>query len=353
MKICFLASADSVHSYKWVSYFANIGWEVVWLSTSENRFQKVKGVTFFKLRSPFFLSLYDAIRVIKSTKPSIVHAHYVGKYGLIAALSGFKPIILTAWGSDIIFNSSHFIKKPLVKYILYKSSLITCDAIHMKNAMIKLGVENKKIQVILFGIDTQKFYPEKYKRSINFDQPDDRLVVLSIRDFEPVYNISSLIFAAEIVLSEYSNIEFLLAGKGSLKNEIENLIKKLKLEKNISFSGYISEDKMPEFYNSADICVSTSLSDAGIAGSTAEAMACGLPVIVTDTGENQIWVENNFNGYLIPPNNHELLAEKIISLIKSPLKRKQFGINNVEKIVNCNSYSIEMEKMKVLYENFF
>ena len=352
MKICFLSTANSIHSYKWVSYFANIGWEVTWLSTSENNFNKVKGLTFHKLRAPFFLALIDAIRVIRSTNPSLVHAHYVGKYGLIAALSGFKPLIITAWGSDIIFGSTHFFKRFLVKYILNRSHLITCDAIHMKNAMIKLGANAEKIRVILFGVDTKKFFPEKNKSNISVDEKNTPLLVLSIRDFEPVYNVKSLIFAANIVLDKYPDTKFLLAGKGSEKAQLQDLIEKLKLESNIRFSGYISSEKMPQFYNSADICVSTSLSDAGIAGSTAEAMACGLPVVVTDTGENNLWIENDINGYLVPSENFKLLAKKIIHLIESPRKREQFGINNREKINNNNNYQVEMEKMREIYEKF-
>ena len=349
MKICFLSTSNSIHSYKWVCYFANIGWEVIWLSTSENKFQSVKGLTFYKLRTPFVLSLLDARRIIKATDPLIVHAHYVGKYGLLGSLSGLKPLIITAWGSDIIFGGKHFFKRPLIKYILHKSKLITCDANHMKNAMIKLGVNAEKIKIILFGVDTKKFFPKKNK-SNDLQKLTNNFLVLSVRNFEPVYNVKSLIFAANLVLSKYPDTEFLLAGKGSLKPQLQALVKKLKLQKNIRFSGHISSENMPELYNSADICVSTSLSDAGIAGSTAEAMACGVPVIATETGENNLWIENDINGFLVPPDNFEKLAERIITLIESPANRKQFGINNVAKIHNNNSYQTEMKKMRVIYE---
>jgi glycosyltransferase involved in cell wall biosynthesis len=55
----------------------------------------------------------------------------------------------------------------------------------------------------------------------------------------------------------------------------------------VQFLGRIPHEAMPDLLTQADIYVSTSLSDAGISASTAEAMACGLPVIVTDTGENR------------------------------------------------------------------
>ena len=351
MKICFFASANSVHSYKWVSYFANIGWQVLWLSTYENKFREIKGVEFKQLRAPFLLALVDAWKILRVAKPTIVHAHYVGKYGLIAALSGFKPLIITAWGSDIIFGGSNFLKRPLVKFILKRASLITCDAIHMKNSMIKLGACSEKIKIVLFGIDTEKFFPNETKNnSIKIDSNNGSFRILSIRNFEKIYDIQSLIFAAEIITIKYPKVQFLLTGRGSEKTKLQSLIKKLNLQNNIKFSNYTSPEDMPKFYNSGHLCVSTSLSDAGIAGSTAEAMACGLPIVATNTGENNLWIEDDLNGFLVPPKNFRILAEKIIHLIESPKKRNIIAKNNREKIIKNNNYQVEMAKMKIFYE---
>ena len=70
--------------------------------------------------------------------------------------------------------------------------------------MIKLGANAEKIRVILFGVDTKKFFPEKNKSNISVDEKNTPLLVVSIRDFEPIYNIKSL--AQDMVAEEFKKI---------------------------------------------------------------------------------------------------------------------------------------------------
>ena len=99
-----------------------------------------------------------------------------------------------------------------------------------------------------------------------------------------------------------------------------------------------------------DVYVSTSLSDAGIAASTAEAMACGLPVIVTDVADNKKWIDNGVNGFVVPVKDPKSLAEKIIYLLQNEDIRKKFGKINRKIIEERNNYYKEMEKMEDIYK---
>ena len=187
MKICFLAGANSIHSYKWVKYFAEKAHEVHWISLSPNIFQDIKNVKFYLLKEyslkPLNI-LFNAMRVrklIKKIKSDILHAHYAGVNGVLGALSGFHPFILTAWGSDILIAPKSKIVKPLIKFVLKKADLITCDAEHMKKAMINLGAESSKIKIIYFGIDTEKFTPRpKDENLIKELKIQDSPVVISL-----------------------------------------------------------------------------------------------------------------------------------------------------------------------------
>jgi glycosyltransferase involved in cell wall biosynthesis len=111
----------------------------------------------------------------------------------------------------------------------------------------------------------------------------------------------------------------------------------------------VSNDELPQYLRLADVYVSTSLSDAGIAASTAEAMAVGLPVVTTNTGENEKWITNETNGYLIPVKNPQILAEKIIHLLKQENSKPLFAKNNRERIEERNNYYKEMAKMENMY----
>lgn len=220
----------------------------------------------------------------------------------------------------------------------------------MMEALIKLGVDSKKIVVVYFGTDTQKFNPEKRNEMLKIEFGTYKLpVIISLRNFEPEYDIKSLVKSIPIVLNAVPEAKFEIAGSGSHEAELKELAKSLGVSDSTRFVGWIPNDKLPKHLASADVYVSTSLSDAGLAASTAEAMACELPVVITDFGDNRKWVEDGVNGFIVPLKNPKTLAEKIIYLLENEDVRKEFGKRNRKIIEEKNNYYKEMEKMENIY----
>lgn len=357
MKLCFLANANSIHSFRWIRYFAKKGHEIHWISLTKNEFEISKNTKFYLLKQfPFkFLDIiFNATSVkklIKKINPDLLHAHYAGVNGVLGALSGFHPFILTCWGSDILIVGKSFIAKPLIKFTLKKADLITCDAEHMERVIMKFGIPKEKIKIIYFGIETEKFSPgpkdEKLIQRLNLQNSP---IVISLRNLEPIYDVETLIKAIPLILKEIPQTKFIIAGKGSEEEKLKTLAKNLKISENIRFVGFIPNEEIPKYLRTADVYISTSLSDAGIASSTAEAMACGLPVVITNTGENEKWVRDEEGGYLIPITNPEILAEKILILLKNQHLKEKFGLVNRKIIMEKNNYIKEMGKMEKIYE---
>ncbi len=358
MKICFLAGANSIHSYRWIKYFADKGHEIYWISLAPlTAGGTLRNISFYEMpKLPVkILSILKAIiwarKMIKEIKPDVLHAHYAGIYGLIGALSGFHPFIVTAWGSDILMAGKAKIKKLFVKHILKKADLITCDAEHMRKAIEELGVDHGKVNIIYFGIDTRKFTPggkdeDLIKRLDAFNSP----VIISLRNLEPIYDVETLIRSMPLVLDSIPHAKFVIVGTGSREKVIKELARSLSVSDKIRFTGKISNEEICRYLRTADIYVSTSLSDGGIAASTAEAMACGLPIVITDTGENKKWLKDGKGGFLIPARRHKILAEKIIYLLKNSAVRMTCGKINRELIEEKNDYYIEMGKMDKIYK---
>jgi len=362
MRMCYLANASLVHTYRWVRYFVEKGHEIHVISF-ENA--QIEGTSVHVLKLPVFvknatfpLKMASICRVkalIKRIKPDILHAHYVTTYGLFGALCNFNPFIITAWGSDILIipeaRFTSMTKKPIAKYALRKADLITCDAEHMKLAMKRLGIAPEKITIIYFGVDTRKFSPgeksEKLRAKLGIH---DSPAVISLRNLEPLFDIESLIRALPLVLKEVPESQFVIAGKGSEEKRLRELAKSLGISDNVKFTGFIPNEELPQYLRTVDVCVSTSLSDAGIAASTAEAMACGLPVIITDVADNKKWVENGENGFLVPVKDPKSLAERIIYLLQNDDIRRKFGKINRKIIEEKNNYYKEMEKMEDIYK---
>jgi glycosyltransferase involved in cell wall biosynthesis len=117
----------------------------------------------------------------------------------------------------------------------------------------------------------------------------------------------------------------------------------------VKFAGRIGENDMPVYLASSDVYVSTSLSESGLAASTAEAMACGLPVINTDTGDIGRWLTQGEGGFIIPPGDAGSLAEKVISVLTDDGMREKAGQVNRRVIVERLNYFTEMAAMETIY----
>ncbi|MEW6608095.1 MAG: glycosyltransferase family 4 protein [bacterium] len=357
MKICFLAGANSVHSHRWIRYFVNKGYEIYWISLMPSIEPFSETISFYDIgplsTNPIdvFIQVLKARQLIKKIKPNLLHIHSAGTYGLIGVLSGFHPFIVTTWGSDVLIRGQSLIKRPIIRFVLKKSDLITCDADHMINAMSKLGIDSKKMKLIYFGVEPDKFKPGlKDKNLLAKWDVGDSPTVISLRNLEPVYDIETLIKSIPLVLEKIPETKFIIAGIGSQEEHLKRLAESLRVINSIRFVGRYSHLELPNYLSSTDVYVSTSLSDAGIAASTAEAMASNLPVIVTDSGENRKWIKDGENGFVIPIKNPKILAEKIIYLFEHDEIRKKISENGREIINEKNNYYKEMGKMEEIYE---
>jgi len=350
MKICFLAASNSIHSHQWINFFSNLGHKIIWISLVPASIKVSDNIEYYEFTSGIFSSIFKVRKLIAKLNPDIVHIHYLGYYGLLGLFSGSNKIISTPWGSDVIEGKTSFFKKQILYRILRKSKLIICDAYHMRDELKKLNVPSDKINIINFGIDTKKFAKqERDFKILNKFNISSELTIISLRNFEPIYDIKTLIIAASIVLKKISDVHFLLVGRGTLENELKKLVKAFGIENSVHFSGFVDKEELPSLLSSSDIYVSTSLSDAGIAASTAEAMSCEIPVIISDSAENDKWINNNVNGFLFSTKNSEQLAEILIKLIKDHELRIKVGKEGRNIIIKKNDYENEMKKVNDLY----
>jgi L-malate glycosyltransferase len=358
MKICFLATGDSIHSFRWVEFFSRRGHETHWISLTPFLKAPDEAVHHYNLPNysrewvQILLSLGPAKKLLKKIQPDILHLHSAGRHGVLGALTGFHPCVVTAWGSEVLIAAKSLLMKPLVRWVFQRSDLITCDAEHMREAMVKLGIEREEIRIIYFGTDVEKFQPrpksEALRRRLGASEAP---LVISIRSLEPIYDVETLVRAVPLVLSVVPSTVFVIGGGGSEKEKLVQLAEELGISSQVRFVGQLPNEQLPEYLNTADIYVSTSLSDAGLAASTAEAMASGLPAIVTDSAENRLWVEEGKGGYVVPVRDPRTLAERMIILLQNPTTGKQWGDFNRSVIKERNNYYLEMGKMEKLYES--
>ena len=361
MKICYLADAESIHTQRWVRYFAHRGHEVHLISKKSGC--SLQGVELHLLRrlpesaafAPLnlFFTVIQIRKTIREIAPDILHSHYILDYGLYGSLTGFHPFVASAWGTDILVvpNQSKILR-ALTRYALGTVNMITCDGENTKSAIIELGINEEKIKLISHGIDTHRFHPGRRDETLRAELGlSGHSTVISVRNLKPIYDLVSFIEAMPLVLRVVPDAKFIVAGDGPEKEALVRLAKARGVLDQVIFSGAIPHERIPDYLASSDAYVSTSLSDGGIAVSTLEAMASGLAPVATDVGDVRRWIKDGVNGFVVPTRDPVMLAEKIIYMLQNKDVLKSFGATNRLIIEDRADYYKEMEKVGRIYES--
>lgn len=343
--IIFIAPGNSIHSYKWISeIYEQTNFEIYWLSF-HGLGKKIEGVEQFSF-SKSFIGIFECIRKIKSIKNSLIHVHSVGFHSyffFLAKIFGINnTIISTPWGSDIIFGKNKFFKNFFLKFIFQNSKIITCDAVFIKKLVIDLK-KDSNVKIINFGVDTKKF------SFINRNFKKESINILSNRSLEKIYNIKSIIKSASIIKSKGIDFKLSIYADGPDRKGLEDLVSSLDISSNVIFHGRYSQDNLVKILNNHDIYISMSYSDAGIASSTAEAMATGMICCVSDVAENNLWIEDGISGFLVKDDDHIDLANKIEQIYEHRFDLSKISKRARAKIESDNSIYGEMKKMIDLY----
>ena len=127
------------------------------------------------------LSVRKVKKIAEETNPDLVNAHFVPGYGFIGALLGRHPLVVSAWGSDILISpQKSFLHKLRAKYVLDKADAITTDAKILTQAVLNLGVEEKNVIENPMGVDRALVLEsEKKKSDLSFRDENKAFVVLS------------------------------------------------------------------------------------------------------------------------------------------------------------------------------
>ena len=176
MKLLFLAPANSVHSARWIRWFAEHGHEVTWISAHPLEVAAPPGVTLHLLpqgggTAMRWLRWLRAVHAFaRAARPDVVHVHSLGTYALLAfAIPGNLPMVATPWGSDIILDAKSWWRRRIVWRTLNRSVLYTCDAQHMRPRLAEFGVDPSRVRIINFGVETDRFVAIAKNRKRDLD----------------------------------------------------------------------------------------------------------------------------------------------------------------------------------------
>ncbi len=352
MKICLLADGESIHTVRWCRHFYELGHEIHLISFKDVKIDDIKvhfvnsGNIKVKGGNWRVIFKYKEVKsLVNKIKPDVLHALYATSYGIIGALTRFHPYIITPLGTDILISPNESrVYRSLLKYAFKKVDVITSMAPHMKQALLDMGVSEKKIIDIVLGINTEVF--NRKNRSL----PKNEFVIVSSRNFEPVYNIPHFLNAIALVKEKIPSLKVKLLGDGSLKTELIALTKQLKIDDITIFMGKVPQNKVVETLSQSHIFVSVSLSD-GNSLSLIEAMACGAYPIVTRIPANIEWINEGINGNFVEIGDVDDLAKQILSAYQNLDVLINKSIIESDKIIaEKGTWQINMKRMENVYK---
>ncbi len=358
-RILFLADIDSSHSRKWITGVSQRGFEVAIFSLrkSESNWyrnypaikvydadwfskEKFSGDSFSKLS---YLKLTGAVKkAVADFKPDLVHAHYATSYGLLGVRTGFHPLIISAWGSDIFeFPKKSFLHRLMVKRNLRKADAVFSTSDVMKSELQRLG---REAIVTPFGVDITEFSP---RPSLMFDA--DTKVIGTVKSLEHVYGIDTLIAAFVKVKSVYQGkLKLVICGEGTQEPALKIQAAGCPFSSDIVFTGRIAQEEVPKILNQFTIFCNLSREESfGV--SVLEAMACGLPCVISDAmGLKEISADGACAA-MVKADDAEGAAKVILGLLQNPGSAESLGESGRQRVVNYYDWKSSLDKIMILY----
>ncbi len=309
LRLLFLANAGAVHAQRWVGYFHQRGYPTRWLSLEHvpPDIDAVRLPEWFIHKAGSILLAVPRIKAeIRKFKPHLVNALFIPDYGWAGAMCGFAPLVISAWGSDVLISPrKSWLHRRRVSWAMTKADLLFSDARVITERMIELGADRQKIVTVPLGID-----PALLDYCQDNHCLGDRCTIITNRKFEPVYRNDTFIDAAIQLAPAKSSLRFILIGEGRTRAELVNRVKRAGLSETITFRPFLAANDLHDELAAGDIYVSCSASD-GTSVSLLEALALGLFPIITDIPANREWIKDGVNGRLFPVGDAAALARVI------------------------------------------
>lgn len=341
-RIVLLGPANSIHLQRWALALADRGHtlciasqhrcdmgalpasaELVWL-----RYTGASG---------YFLNALAVRRLLSRWQPDLLHAHYASGYGTTAALCGFRPTLLSVWGSNVYdFPYENALKGRLLRWNVRRATALASTSHAMAQQVRRLTPERIEISVTPFGVDLARFSPAS-PRTV-----PGRLTIGIVKSLAPKYGVDLLLRAFAGLLHDadvgalHGDCRLLIVGDGPQRVALELLARELGIERHIEFAGPVLHADVPAWLHRLDIYAAPSRLDSESFGvAVIEASACSLPVVVSDAGGLPEVVHDGHTGIVVRRDD--------ISELQAALKRLVLDADLRERLGRSGRARVERE----------
>lgn len=320
---------DSIHMHNFIELVQGYFDDVLFLtSKSERRYTVETMQVDFSLRKNGLTNYFNLKKIIEKFVPTHIHIHQVNTAALLSVFT-FNPysipIILTAWGSDILQNpQKNIFERWKVQYILNRVSSVTADSDTVLQQADKLVSKVLDTHNINFGIEIPNCTTQKEN------------IIYSNRLHKKLYNIDKIIISFNRFVKKDPSWKLVIAGSGEETERLKRLVETLNLNHAVEFIGWVDSTTNCEYYCKAKIYVSIPQSDS-ISISLVEAIASSCVVFVSDLPANRE-VYSPEIGYIVKELEAiDFESFEAVNAEKFQSKRERL-VENFSKEVNQQRY---------------
>ena len=318
-----------------------------------------------------FISLFSGFRTavekfLETECIDVINVHYLPSLYSLRNISKKQPILYTFHGpwagefrlsfsgkmdgkSKMIQFISHVVIEPTIQFlgeILEKKCLAECHRFmtisnYMRTLLVSTyNIDPSKVSVIPSGVNATVFYPEENHILRSRLANGKSYVFLTVRRLEKRMGLDILIRACAILKERYSDFTLLIGGKGIQYDYLKNLIHSTGCSENVQMLGFIPENELREYLSASDLFILPSRDLEGFGLVVLESMACGTPVLVSPRGGPREVVDQFNSRFVLSELKSEIIAEKLIELIRSGILHENGIATSCVNFVNSR-YSWE------------
>jgi glycosyltransferase involved in cell wall biosynthesis len=359
MKILYFSREYTPHDHRFLSALADTEHRVFYLRLERrghqtedrplppevNLIRWAGGTSPARLRDGPRLYL-DLRRVLQDVQPDLVHAGPIQSAGLLSALTGFHPLVIVSWGSDLLRDADrNALWRWATRYTLQRGDVLVGDCTPVRRKAMAFGFPPERIVTFPWGVDLAHFSPngglpagQTLRSRLGWQKG---LILLSTRGWEPVYGVDVLARAFVQAARARPALRLLMLGGGSQAPLLRRIFLEGGVLERVHFGGQVAHHELPRYHRAADLYVSASHSD-GTSISLLEALACGTPALVSDIPGNREWITPGEHGWWFADGDSAALAERMVQACDSR-----------ERLVAMGRAARALAKQRADWENNF
>ncbi len=363
MRILYFTRGYSPHDHRFLTALSQTGHQIFYLRLEnigralEDRPvpAEVEQILWSGGKQPVSWLDYPALRnelhgVVRQIQPDLIHAGPIQKSAFLTALTGFHPLVSMSWGSDMLVDAQRdWMWRWSTRFTLRHSDVLIGDCQAVADEAMKFGFSKERIVLFPWGVDLNRFAPGDVGELRQRLGWEDCFVLLSLRSWEPIYGVDHLVRSFAAAAQEIPNLRLLLLGGGSQAAMLRKILIEAGVMERVHFGGQVKQDDLPLYYRASDLYVSASHSD-GSSVSLLEAMACGLPVLISDIPGNREWMEQGAQGWQFPDGDECALQTGILQAYRQSARFKQMGQSNRELAEKRADWSKNFQRLLAAYK---